>query len=152
MRRGEYVLVGEDRPHAVAALDLVGVRDRLAGQHAGVGAQAGDLVAQPAVLERVEERLRLGEERRGVGERLGCDRRCQLGRAEVRVDEPVHVTAESQPEPQIPLRGIGHELVPRASASNRPVSYASTTACTRSRSPSFWRMCVTCVLTVVSPT
>jgi hypothetical protein len=31
-----------------------------------------------------------------------------------------------------------------------PVWYASTTAWTRSRRPSFWRMCVTCVLTVVS--
>ncbi len=37
-----------------------------------------------------------------------------------------------------------------ASASNSPVWYASTTACTRSRRSSFWRMWVTCVLTVVS--
>jgi len=37
-----------------------------------------------------------------------------------------------------------------ASASRRPVWYASTTAWTRSRRPSFCRMCVTCVLTVVS--
>ena len=34
--------------------------------------------------------------------------------------------------------------------SNSPVWYASTTTWTRSRRPSFWRMCVTWVLTVVS--
>ena len=38
----------------------------------------------------------------------------------------------------------------RASASKSPVSYASTTAWTRSRRLSFCRMCVICVLTVVS--
>jgi hypothetical protein len=38
----------------------------------------------------------------------------------------------------------------RVSVSNSPVSYASTTAWTRSRRSSFWRMCVMCVLTVVS--
>src|SRR5690349_15097546 len=38
----------------------------------------------------------------------------------------------------------------RPSASKRPVSYASTTAWTRSRRLSFCRMCVMCVLTVVS--
>ena len=44
---------------------------------------------------------------------------------------------------------LGHARS-RTSASKSPVSWASTTACTRSRSSSFWRMCVTCVLTVVS--
>ena len=34
--------------------------------------------------------------------------------------------------------------------SKSPVWYASTTAWTRSRRPSFWRLCVTCVFTVVS--
>ena len=38
----------------------------------------------------------------------------------------------------------------RPSASKSPVSYASTTAWTRSRRLSFCRMCVMCVLTVVS--
>src|SRR5207249_9325636 len=38
----------------------------------------------------------------------------------------------------------------RASVSKSPVSYASTTAWTRSRRSSFWRMWVMCVLTVVS--
>src|SRR5439155_14734787 len=38
----------------------------------------------------------------------------------------------------------------RVPLSKSPVSYASTTACTRSRRSSFWRMCVMCVLTVVS--
>ncbi len=41
-------------------------------------------------------------------------------------------------------------LVRTASGSKNPAWYASTTAWTRSRRPSFWRMCVTCVLTVVS--
>src|SRR5205823_2227996 len=44
-----------------------------------------------------------------------------------------------------------HALLHRRSTpSNSPVSYASTTAWTRSRRSSFWRMCVMCVLTVVS--
>jgi hypothetical protein len=37
-----------------------------------------------------------------------------------------------------------------ASAAKRRVSWASTTAWTRSRRLSFWRMCVMCVLTVAS--
>ena len=45
VRGGEDGFVGVGRPDAVAALDLVGVRAGLARQHAGVGAQADDLVA-----------------------------------------------------------------------------------------------------------
>jgi hypothetical protein len=54
VRGGEDGLVGEARPHAVAALHLVGVRAGVAGQHASVGVQADHLVAQPAVLKLVE--------------------------------------------------------------------------------------------------
>jgi hypothetical protein len=56
--------------NAVTARDLVGIRDRLARQGAGVGTQADHLVAEPAVLELVAQRLRLGRERRGLDERL----------------------------------------------------------------------------------
>ena len=88
MRGREDGFVGVGRPHAVAALDLVGVRAGLARQHAGVGAQADHLVAQPAVLELVEQRLCVGDERPRVDRRLRVDRRRQLRRAEVRVDDP----------------------------------------------------------------
>jgi hypothetical protein len=64
---------GVDRPHAVAPVDLVGVRAGLARQHAGVGAQADDLVAEPAVLELVEQRLRGGDKRPRLGRRLRVD-------------------------------------------------------------------------------
>jgi hypothetical protein len=41
-------------------------------------------------------------------------------------------------------------LVPVVSSLNSPVSWARTTAWTRSRRPSFWRMCVMWVFTVAS--
>jgi hypothetical protein len=56
-------LVGEGRSHAVARFHLVRVRAGLARQDAGVGAQPGYLVTQPAVLELVEQRLCGGDER-----------------------------------------------------------------------------------------
>lgn len=82
------------RPHAVAAVDLVGVRDRLARQHAGVRAQPDDLVAQPAILELVEQRLRGGDDRPQLHPRLCVDGGRQLRRPVVGVDDPVDVAAE----------------------------------------------------------
>ena len=70
VRGREHGFVGEGRPHAVAALHLVGVRAGLACQHAGVGAEADHLVAQPAVLELAEQRLGGGDERPRVDQRL----------------------------------------------------------------------------------
>ena len=65
VRGREHGLVGAGRPHAVASLHLVGVRTGLAREHAGVGAQADHLVAQPAVVQVVEQGLRGGDEVRG---------------------------------------------------------------------------------------
>ena len=50
--------------------------------------------------------------------------------------------------PCSPCRRLGG----RRRAATRPISYASTTACTRSRRPSFISTFETCVLTVASPT
>ena len=54
------------RADAVAALDLVHVRDVRAGEHVRVGGTATHLVAKPAVVELAEERVRVrGELLRG---------------------------------------------------------------------------------------
>ncbi len=109
MRGCEDGFVGIGRPHAVAALDLVGVRAGLARQHAGVGAQTDHLVAQPAVLELVEQRLGGGDELSRVDRRLRVDGGRQLRRAVVGVDDPFDVPAELQPQPEVALRsGLGH--------------------------------------------
>ena len=107
VRGREDVLAGVSRPDAVAPLDLVGVGPRLAGQHACIGAQPGHLVAQPAVRELVEQRLRRADERSGLDERLRLDGCGELRRAEVRIDHPVGEPPELQPEPEVALRG-GH--------------------------------------------
>ena len=103
VRGREDGFVGIGRPHAVAPLDLVGVRAGLARQHAGVGAQADHLVTQPAVLELVEQKLCGGYERPRGDRRLRVDSRRQLRRAVVRVDDPFDVPAELQAQPEIAL-------------------------------------------------
>ncbi len=112
VRGREDRLVGVRRSHAVAALDLVGVRERLACQHAGVGAQADHLVAQPAVLELVEQLLCGGNERPRLGGRRSLDLRRPLGRPEVRIDQPVDVAAELQPQADVPARETRRRSVP----------------------------------------
>lgn len=103
MRGCEDGFVGVGRPHAVAPLHLVGVRAGLARQHAGVGAHANHLVAQPAVLELVEQRLCLGDECPRIYRRLRIDGGRQLWRAVVGVDDPLDVAAELQPQPEVTL-------------------------------------------------
>lgn len=68
---------------AVAALDLVGVRDALSREHAGVGAQAANLIFQPAAALRVELA--------GSGNSLtqGIGLRGELGRMDVPYDTPI---------------------------------------------------------------
>jgi hypothetical protein len=108
VRVEEDALVGESRPHPVAPLHLVRIRAGLACQHAGVGSETDHLIAQPAVLELVEQLLCGGDEHPGLDGRLGVDGGRQLRWAEIRVDDPVDVTAELQPQPQItPGGGLG---------------------------------------------
>ena len=57
MRGSEDVLVGVRRTNAVASLHLVGIRAWIAGQHSRVGAQADHLIAEPAVVDVVEQGL-----------------------------------------------------------------------------------------------
>ena len=104
VRGREHRLVGVGRPHAVAALGLVGERPALAGEHAGVDPQAGDLVAQPAVLELVEQRL-APRRRSAAGSTGGAavDLRRQLGRPEVGVDHALDVAVDLQAEPEVAL-------------------------------------------------
>jgi hypothetical protein len=103
VRRSEDGFVGVGRPHAEAAVRLVGERAGLACQHAGVGAHSDHLVAQPAVLELVEQGFCSRDERSRLEGRLGVDSRRELRRSEVRVDDPLKVAAELQPQPQVPL-------------------------------------------------
>jgi hypothetical protein len=103
VRSGEDGFLGVGRPHAVAPLHLVGVRAGLAGQHAGIGAQADHLVAQPALLELVEQRLRLDDECPRINRRLRVDGGRQLRRAVVGVDGPLDVAAELEPQPEVAL-------------------------------------------------
>jgi len=93
------------RADAVAAFDLVGVGELLAGEDAGVRAKAEHLVSEPAVADICEQRLGVGRERGRVHERLGVGLLLQLERAVVRVDEPVDVPAEPQAEQEVALRG-----------------------------------------------
>ena len=109
VRGREDGFVGVGRPHAIAPLHLVGVRARLACQHARVGAQPDHLIAQPAVLELLQESLCGRDERSRVDGRLGVDGDRQFRRAEVGVDYPFHVAAELQPELEVALYdGLGH--------------------------------------------
>ena len=105
VRRGEGGFVGMRRPHAVAALHLVGVRAGLPCQHAGVGSQADDLVVQPAVLDLAEQRLCVGDECPRLDRRLRVDGGGELRRPEVGVDDAVDVPADLQPESEVALRG-----------------------------------------------
>jgi len=89
---------------AVAALDLVRPRDRLAGQAPRGRLAAGELRPEPLVAALVveaqvaRERLCLGGELRRRRRRLGLDLGRELRRPEVRVHEAVDVAAEPQPE------------------------------------------------------
>jgi len=103
VRGREDGLVGVGRPHPVKALHFVGVGAGLARQHAGVGTEASDLVAQPAVLELGEQRLCLGHECPRLHRRRRVDRGCQLSRPEVGVDHSLDVAAELQPQPEVAL-------------------------------------------------
>jgi hypothetical protein len=116
MRLREDRLVGVGRPHAVAPLDLVRVRDGLAGEHAGVCAEPGDLVAQPAVLELVEQRVGVGDKRRRVDRRLGAGGGGKLGRPVVGVDDPVDMPADPQPQAEVALDSWLHPASLRAAA------------------------------------
>jgi hypothetical protein len=99
------------RPHAVAPLHLVRVRARLARQYAGVGAEADHLVAQPAVVQLIEEPVRRRDELWRVDRRLGVDGRRELRRAEVGVDHPVDVPADPQPQAEVALDdGLAHAV------------------------------------------
>ncbi len=90
-------------PHAVRAFDLVAVGQLVAREHVGVRGAALHLVAQPAVGQLVAQRVGVGRELLGGNLLFRVDLLLQLGRAVVRVDEPVDVLAEPQPEHQIPL-------------------------------------------------
>ena len=107
------------RPDAVALLDLVGVREALAREHAGVGAEAVDLIRQPAPALGVEpggtrhvgrECIRLRSQLGGVDRGCGIDGLGQLGRPVVGVDEPVDVPPERQPQRQIALDDVRHAV------------------------------------------
>ena len=98
-------MVDELRAHAVAALDLVDVRDVVAGEHVRVRRAALHLVVEPAVRQLGEQRIAVGGELGRVDLALGFCLLLQLGRAVVRVDEAVDMPAEAQCEQEIALGG-----------------------------------------------
>ena len=112
VRRREVLLGNGIRPNAVAALDLLGPGDRLAGETTRTRLAAEELRAQPGGAPLVAE-VEPFCQRRGLdgqllrrNERLGLDARGELGRAVVGVDETVDVPPEPQPEQQVPLEGV----------------------------------------------
>ena len=90
--------------HAVAALDLVAVGDRVTGEHVRIRGAAVDLIGEPAVVELGEELVGVPCELRDVDRVLGVDLRLQLGRPVVGVHEPVDVLPEPQSEDEVALR------------------------------------------------
>ena len=124
---------GSHGTHAVAGLDLVGIRQLLAGQHARVRRAPGDLVAQPAVRNLGEQRLPVGCELLGRNELLGVDLRLQLGRAVVRVDQAVDVPPEPQPEHEIALGEI--HAATNSGATSVPARRSSSATAARPVSP-----------------
>jgi hypothetical protein len=76
------------------------VRKGLARQRAGVGCAGRSVVAQPAVLELVEQRLGRRSEPTRVDRGLRVDGGRQLRRAVVCVDDSFDVPAELEPKPE----------------------------------------------------
>jgi hypothetical protein len=112
VRLGEVVLRYALGPDAVAALDLVEIGGLRTGEHSCVGAEAtellaepaGALLAQPCVRKLVQEHVGVSRKlRRRSHLLLCCDRLGKFGRPVVGIDEPVHVPAEPQPEGEIAL-------------------------------------------------
>ena len=105
----ELAFVNAARPDAVAALDLVGERELLAGELARDRLDADELGAEPAAplfLQPVElgpEPGCLLCERRRFGERLRADPLLDRRIAVVGVDEPVDVPPEPEAELDVAL-------------------------------------------------
>ena len=105
MRGGEDRLVGAVGPHAVAPLHLVGVRaDSPASTPAYVRRPRTWSRSQPSSSSS-SSALCVGDERSRLDGRLAVDLGGQLRRPEVRVDDPVDVAAELEPEPDVALGG-----------------------------------------------
>ncbi len=107
MRGLEHILRHALRTHAVATLDLVRERDRLAGQATRNRLHPGQLEAEPAcapfveTVEPVRQRGRVGSEVGGCPERLGVDALRDLRRPVVAVDDPVDVPPEAQSQLEV---------------------------------------------------
>ena len=97
-------IVDPRRAHAVTALDLVPVGDRVAGEHVSVRGAAVDLIGEPTVVELGEKRVGVRCELRNADWILSVDLRLQLGRSVVGVDEPFDMLPEPQPEDEVALR------------------------------------------------
>jgi len=122
VRFGEYVLGHALGPDAVAALDLVEIRDLLPGENARVDADASELVAEPAGARVAEPGLReLGGQHvrvRGEGfgrsKSLGGHRVREPRRTVVGVDEPVDVLPQPEPQCEVALHQIWLEWAQRS--------------------------------------
>jgi hypothetical protein len=95
---------------SVTASHRLAPADRSAGNQLGDALEPGELRRKPVpplrILNGVEvdaNSARLVDQRFGVDLRFGLDDRLQLRRAEVRIDEPVNVLAEAEPEEDVAL-------------------------------------------------
>src|SRR5205085_10062992 len=87
--------------------------------------------------------------RRVVGEDPAAGSR-DVGRSAGAARPPAAGGHDGEHEDGDEARSEHADTLPQTAVSKSPVSDARTTAWTRSRRSSFWRMCVLCVLTVVS--
>jgi hypothetical protein len=110
----EDARVGPRRPHAEAALDLVGPRELLSGKPRRDARDRSELATEPApavvlevhVLETVQEHGRLVTEHRRFREVFLGDGSGPLRRTDVGVDEPIEVTTHPQAESDVAFRGL----------------------------------------------
>ena len=88
------------------------LRDGLPRQHARIGPQPDRLVAQPAVLQLIKQRLHGGDKLAWLDRRRDRDPSSQLGRPEVGVNDPLNVPSDPKPEPQVPLGDRSRRVAP----------------------------------------
>ena len=107
VRALELLLVDPARPDAVRQLDLLRVRQLLAGERSRGRLQGPHLRREPAVVELCQELRTVVGEARGLEQRLVCDPAREPRRPVVRVDELRRVPSEPQPELEVAL-GVRH--------------------------------------------
>ena len=110
VRRVQGRLVGAGGFDAEAGGDLVAVAPALAGDHPRAGAKAGDLVAEPPVVELVEQSVTLGHQLGRRGRLLAVDASGQVGRPVVGLDHSLVVAGQAEGKQDVALAELGIAL------------------------------------------